>query len=155
MINGRQILPAAGLLATIVAAAYMVVQLNAQDPAAEPIDLRNVATAEIRDAQGLVVLSGAFMLDDEDDAEDVERKAALQPTGADADASGVAEVEVAKQNPVEQEVEFSGRNLQAGVRYTLVLDGRDVIAGIADRDGELELDRDVPIPGATPLGRTR
>jgi hypothetical protein len=142
-------LPAAGVLATIVAAAYGVVQLNAQDPAAEPIDLRHVATAEIRDAQGQVVLSGQFMLDDGDDAEDVERKAALQPTGADADASGVAEVEFAKQNPVEQEVEFSGRNLQAGVRYTLVLDGRDVIAGVAERDGELELERDVPVPGAT------
>ena len=148
MINGRQILPAAGLLATIVAAAYVVVQLNAQDPAAEPIDLRNVATAEIRDAQGQVVLSGQFMLDDEDDAEEIERKAALQPTTGTT-ASGVAEVEFAKQSPVEQEVEFSGRNLQAGVRYTLVLDGREVISGVAERDGELELDRDVPIPGAT------
>ena len=149
MINGRQITEAGGLLATIVAAAYVVVQLNAQDPAAEPIDLRTVATAELRDAEGQVVLSGAFMLDDEDDAEDVERKAALLPTGADANASGVAEVEFAKQTPVEQEVEFSGRNLQAGVRYTLVLDGREVISGVAERDGELELDRDVPIPGAT------
>ena len=149
MINGRQIIEAGGLLATIVAAAYVVVQLNAQDPAAEPIDLRTVATAELRDAEGQVVLSGAFMLDDEDDAEDVERKAALLPTGADANASGVAEVEFAKQTPVEQEVEFSGRNLQAGVRYTLVLDGREVISGVAERDGELELDRDVPIPGAT------
>ena len=149
MINGRQILPAAGVLATTVAAAYVVVQLNAQDPATEPIDLRNVATAEIRDAQGQVVLSGQFMLDDGNDTEDVERKAALQPSGADADASGVAEVEFAKQNPDEQEVEFSGRNLQAGARYTLVLDGRDVIAGVAERDGDLELERDVPIPGAT------
>ena len=149
MIKRQQTLSAAGLVATIAASAYMVVQLNAQNPAAEPIDLRNVATAEIRDAQGQVVLSGPFMLDDEDDAEDVERKAALLPTGADADASGVAEVEFARQNPVEQEVEFSGRNLQAGVRYTLVLDGREVISGVAERDGELELDRDVPIPGAT------
>ena len=148
MINGRQILPAAGLLATIVAAAYLVVQLNAQNPPAEPIDLRNVATAEIRDAQGQVVLSGQFMLDDGDDAEDVERKAALQSTTG-TQASGVAEVEFATQNPVEQEVEFSGRNLQAGARYTLVLDGRDVIAGVAERDGDLELEREVPIPGAT------
>jgi hypothetical protein len=149
MIKRHQMLPAAGLLATIVAPAYMVLQLNAQEPAAEPIDLRNVTTAEIRDAQGQVVLSGQFMLDDGDDAEDVERKAALQPTGADADASGVAEVEFAKQNPVDQEVEFSGRNLQAGARYTLVLDGRDVIAGVAEGDGELELETDVAIPGAT------
>ena len=147
MTSRPQILPAAALLATIVATSYMVVQLNGQG--AEAIDLRNAATAELRDAQGQVVLSGTFMLDDEADAEDVERKAALQPTGADADASGVAEVEFAKQAPAAQEVEFSGRNLQAGARYTLVLDGRDVTAGVADRDGELELESDVPIPGAT------
>lgn len=149
MIEKRQMLPAAGLLATIVAAAYVVVQLNAQGPTAEPIDLRNVATAELKDAQGLIVLSGTFMLDDEDDAEDVERKAALQPITPGVKALGVAEVEYARQQPVEQEVEFSGRNLQPGVRYALVLDGREVISGVAERDGELELDMDVPIPGAT------
>jgi hypothetical protein len=146
MIDRRQTLPVAGPLATIVAAAYMVVQLHAQ--ASEPIDLRNVATAELRDAQGQVVLSGPFMLDDEDDTDDVERKAALQPAGSDPDAAGVAEVEFARERPVEQEVEFSGRNLQPGASYTLVLDGRDVITGVAERDGDLDLDRDVPIPGA-------
>jgi hypothetical protein len=146
MIDRGQTLPVAGLLATIIAATYLVVQLHAQPT--EPIDLRNVATAELRDAQGQVVLSGPFRLDDEDDADEVERKAALQPTGSDPDASGVAEVEFVRERPVEQEVEFSGRNLQPGASYTLVLDGRDVITGVARRDGDLDLERDVPIPGA-------
>ncbi len=149
MINRRQILPAAGLLATIVGAAYSVVQLSAQAPAAEAIDLRNVGTADLRNAQGVFVLSGTFMVDDEDDAEDIERKAALMPVGTGTKATGVAEVEFARERPVDQEVEFSGRNLQPGVRYTLVLDGREVVSGVAEQDGELELETDVPIPGAT------
>jgi len=144
-----QTLPIAGLLATILVAAYMVVQLHGQGGAiAESVDLRNAATAELRDAQGQVVLTGSFMLEDEDDAEDVERKASLQSSSTGTQASGVAEVEFAREKPVEQEVEFTGRNLQAGARYTLVVDGHDVLAGVAERNGTIELERNVPIPGA-------
>ena len=143
-----QTLPFAGLSATIVAAAYMVVQLHGQGGAiAESVDLRNAATAELRNAQGQVVLSGSFMVEEEDDAEDIERKASLQSGNTGVQASGVAEVEFARENPVEQEVEFAGRNLQAGTRYILVVDGHDVLAGVAGRDGTIELERNVPIPG--------
>jgi len=149
MRNRGQTLPVAGLSATVLAAAYMVVQLHGQGSVvADSVDLRNAATAELRDAQGQVVLSGSFMLEDEDDAEDVERKASLQSSSTGAQASGVAEVEFAREKPVEQEVEFAGRNLQAGVRYTLVVDGHEVIVGVAGRNGALELERNVPIPGA-------
>ena len=149
MRNQGQSLPVAGLAATILAAAYMVVQLHGQGSAiAESVDLRNAATAELRDAQGQVVLSGSFMAGEEDDAEDIERTAALQSSGTGTQASGVAEVEFAREMPVEQEVEFDGRNLQPGARYTLVVDGHDVLAGVAGRNGTLELERNVPIPGA-------
>jgi hypothetical protein len=87
------------------------------------------------------------MAEEQDDAEEVERKAALQSSSTGAQASGVAEVEFAREQPVEQEVEFTGRNLQAGARYTLVVDGHEVLAGVAGRNGTLELEREVPIPG--------
>jgi hypothetical protein len=146
MIKTRQTFAVGGLLAVIAMAAYMVVQLSAQNPAPSA-DLRNAQTAELRDAQGQVVLSGQFVAVEEDD-DDVERKAVMQPTGADADAAGEAEVEFAKDAPTEQEVEFAGRSLQAGARYTLMIDGVEVAAGSADRGGELEVEQAVGIPGA-------
>ena len=61
MMDKRQIIPAAGLLATVVAAVYMVVQLNGQT--AQPTaDLTNAALAEVRNAQGQAILSGQFQL---------------------------------------------------------------------------------------------
>ena len=67
--------------------------------------------AQVRDAQGQVVLQGQFMPPDEED-DDVERHATLAPTGVDADAAGEAEVEFAKAAPTSQEVEFSVTNLR-------------------------------------------
>jgi hypothetical protein len=58
-------------------------------------------------------LRGHFAAANEQD-DDIERKAALQPTGADTDATGEAEVELAKSAPTQQEIEFSVRNLAAG-----------------------------------------
>ena len=146
MLTNRQIIPTIGLLATIGAAGYMVTRVNAQN-ATTPVDLRQAATAELRDAQNQVVLTGAFMINDEDD-EDIERKAAMKPSGTPADASGVAEVEFARQAPVEQEVEFSGGKLAVGTTYRLMIDGREVLSGMAERDGDLELEARVPVPGA-------
>ena len=146
MLTKRQLIPAIGLLATIGAAGYMVTRVNAQNATA-PVDLRQAAAAELRDAQDRVVLTGSFMINDEDD-DDIERKAAMKPSGTPADAAGVAEVEFARQAPVEQEVEFSGSKLVAGTTYRLMIDGREVLSGVAERDGDLELDAKVPIPGA-------
>ena len=82
----KQLIPVAGLLATVVAAGYMVVQLNGQ--ASTPsADFTNAASAEVRDAQGQIVLSGQFQVADEDD--DVERKAVLAPTGVGPFAVGI------------------------------------------------------------------
>ena len=90
----RQMIPAAGLIATVLAAAYMVVQLNGQ-AAAPTADLTNAALAEVRNAEGQVILSGHFQLVEEDD-DDVERNATLAPTGVVPDATGEAEVEFSK-----------------------------------------------------------
>src|SRR5688572_9177897 len=52
MKQNRQVIPIAGLLATMAFAAYTVAQLTAQTPTG---NFTNAATAEVRDAQGQVV----------------------------------------------------------------------------------------------------
>ena len=147
MKNRRQLIPIVGLIATLAVAVYMVVQLNGQEAPATG-DFSNAATAEVRDAQGQVVLRGQFALADEED-DDIERKATLQPTGADADATGEAEVEFAKAAPAKQEIEFSVRNVQAGAAFTFVIDGVDVATATADKRGRAEIELDVRMPGTT------
>jgi hypothetical protein len=143
MMNKRQTIPAAGLLATMGAAGYMVVQLSGQ--AGPPTgDFTNAAIAEVRDAQGQTVLSGQFQASDEED-DDVERKAALAPTGVDADAAGEAEVEFSKDAPVEQEVEFSVRNVSPNGAFTFLIDGKAVATATADARGRAEIELDVRI----------
>ena len=150
MRDTRQAIPIAGLLATMAVAAYMVVQLNGQEKPSTA-DFTNAATAEVRDAQGQVVLRGQFVLVDEQD-DDVERRALLEPTGIDTDAAGEAEVEFSKAAAAKQEIEFSARNLEAGGVFTFVIDGTDVTTATADRRGRAEAEADVRTPG-TPASR--
>jgi hypothetical protein len=145
MRDKRQIIPAAGLLATMAIAAYMVSQLNGQGTAG-PADFSNAVIAEVRDAQGQVVLTGQFMPVEEED-DDVERRAVLGSTGVDADAAGEAEVEFSKTAPANQEVEFSVRNVGAGMVLTFVIDGADVATATADGRGRAEVELDVAMPG--------
>jgi hypothetical protein len=141
----RQWIPLGGLAATIAAAAYMVVQLNAQSPAPTG-DFTNAATASVRNAQGQTVLQGQFLPPVEEDG-GFERRATLAATGVDADASGEAEVEFAKTAPTEQEVEFSVTNLPARATFTFVIDGTDVATATTDRRGRAEIELTVRIPG--------
>ncbi len=60
------------------------------------------------------------------------------------------EVEFAKAAATKQEIEFSVRNLQAGVAFTFAIDGIDVAAATTDRNGRAEVEIDVPLPGTTP-----
>ena len=144
MKNKSQAIPIVGLLATIAVAMYMVVQLNSQG---RPVgDFTNAAIAEVRDAQGQLILRGLFALADEQD-DDVERKAVLEPTGVDADAAGEAEVEFSKAAPATQELEFSVRNLQPGVVFTFVIDGTDVATATSNRQGRAEVEFEVQMPG--------
>lgn len=150
----RQIIPIAGLAATIAVTIYMVAQLQAQQAqgparqAAASGDFTNAASAEVQDPQGQVILRGLFTVAPEDD-DDVERKAPLESTGIDTDASGEAEIEFAKANPVEQEVEFSIRNVAVGSVLTVLIDGQTVGQVTSDRRGRAELDRDIPMPGTS------
>ena len=146
MKDKRQMIPAVGLLATSVAAVYMVVQLSGQT--APTGDYSSAAVAEVRDAQGQTVLRGEFQVSDEDD-DDVERKAVLGPVGVDADAAGEAEVEFSKDAPVNQEVEFSIRNVSPNAAFTLVIDGTAVATATADGRGRAEAEVDVRMTGAT------
>lgn len=144
----KQIIPIAGLVATMGLAAYMVVQLSAQTPATLTGDFTNAAVAEVRDAQSRTVLQGQFAAVEEED-DDTERKAALKPTGVDADASGEAEVEFAKTGTVTaQEIEFSAKGLEPGATFTFVVDGQVVATATADRRGNADVELDVKLPGA-------
>jgi hypothetical protein len=146
MTNKAQVIPVVGLLCTVAVAGYMVVQLNGQ---ATPLtgDYTNASVAEVRDAQGQIVLRGQFAVAEEED-DDIERKAALEQTGVDADAAGEAEVEFAKAAPTVQEVEFAARNLQPGATFTFLIDGHDVATATADRRGNAEVELEVRLPGA-------
>lgn len=145
MTERRQWIPAAGLLATMAFAVYMVVQLSAQTPGAAR-DYSNAAIAEVRDAQAQVVLRGDFVVAageaDEDDDE-VERKAELKPIGVDPDAAGEAEVEFEKATPTNQEVEFSVRNVQPGASYTFVIDGKEVATVAANGKGVAKVELEI------------
>jgi hypothetical protein len=131
----------------VAIAVYMVVQLNGQATGTVTGDLTNAAVAEVKDAQGQVVLQGQFE-NIESDGEDTERKATLKPMGSDADAAGEAEVEFAKSAPTAQEVEFSVRGLQPGAAFTFVIDGQLVATATTDQRGRAEVELDVKMAAA-------
>jgi hypothetical protein len=148
MSERREWIPIAGLFATMAMVAYMVVQLGAQAPIASA-DFRNASVAEVRDAQGAVVLQGQFGTgeeDSDDDDAEVERKAAMKAQAGGP--TGEAEVEFAKAGTVVQEVEFSVRGLQPGATYTFAIDGQAVATATADQRGRAEAELDVRMPGA-------
>ena len=136
----------AGTLVALGAIVCVATGLVAQAPSVAPVDLRNATGAEVRDAQGQAVLRGDFAPVEEED-DDIERKAVLKPLDATGKASGDAEIEFAKNQPKEQEVEFQGKDLTPGAIYTLVIDGHDVTTATADQRGRLDLEVKVPLPG--------
>ncbi len=147
MSEQRQFVPVAGLLAICGMSAYMVVQLDAQARQAVR-DLSTAGTAEVRDARGQVILRGNFEAPIEQD-DDIERKATLASTGVDADASGVAEIELSKDHAAAQELEFSIRQVEAGAVFTFFIDGAEVGTATANRRGRAGLEVDMP-RAATP-----
>jgi len=141
----RKSISIAAVAALILVTGYLVVQF-AQEATIQSADFRNAATAEIRDAQGQVVLRGTFMLEEEED-DDIERKATLAGTTG-GEVIGEAEVEFATEMPVDQEVEFAARGLVAGASYTLMVDERALATVAADERGRIAVELDVPLPGA-------
>jgi hypothetical protein len=109
-------------------------------------DFTNAMLAEVRTAEGQVLLSGKFVAVEEDS--ETERKATLAPTGIDADAAGEAEVEYCRDRTCDtQEVEFTVTNVQPGLALTFTIDGRQFATVTADKDGRASVERDVPFPG--------
>ena len=96
----RQWIPGAGLLATIAVAFYATVQLRGQVQTPTG-DFTNAATAQVRQADGQIVLQGDFMPPVEEDG-GLERRATLAPTGVDTDAAGEAEIEFTKTGAIER-----------------------------------------------------
>jgi hypothetical protein len=141
MKDKRQIIPVGGLLSIVVAAVLMVVRLSGQT-AAPTGDFTNAALAEVRSADGQVVLSGNFQQVDEED-DDVERKAVLTPSAVDPDAAGEAEIEFPKARPAEQEIGFSVRNLPPNAAFTFVIDGVEIGKATSNARGRAELEIDV------------
>ena len=113
MTTTRRIIPIVGLIGIAAFALYMVTQLHAQSDV-PPADFTNASIAEVHNREGHVLLRGQFAVADDQNDDDVERKAALQTAGTDEDATGQAEIEFAKTAPKLQEIEFSVRNLGAG-----------------------------------------
>ena len=145
MMGKRMWVVVAGMAATIAFSVYMVGQVAAQNAAMLTGDFSTAAFAEVRDGQGQVLLRGEFKPVEEED-DDIERKAVLLAAGADADATGEAEVEFAKATPAEQEVEFAISKVQPGATYTFLIDGKQVGSATADDDGKAEIEVAVKTP---------
>ena len=111
----------------------------------ETADLSGAGTAEVRNAQGQVILSGRFAVTDSGDG--MERTAVLAATQVDADALGEAEVEVSGSgDDRKQEIEFSVRNVEPGATLTFVIDARALATAVADDRGRIEFEQEVPLP---------
>lgn len=109
-------------------------------------DFRNASNAEVRDAQGQVVLNGTFVVSDSTE-DDLERKAILKGTSLDADATGEVEVESCLAAGCQsQEVEFTVLNVQPGAVLRFVIDGKEFATVTVNRDGRASVERDVPLP---------
>ena len=134
---------AAGLAVTIAVAVVMVIGLSGNQTASVSGDFRNATTAEVRDAQGKVLLRGTFAA--AADTNDVERQATLTATADGGQASGDAEIEYSKDKPDVQEIEFEVAGVPARAIVTLVLDGRDVISATADDKGRAKAEFDVAV----------
>ena len=142
----REALPAIGLAGVVAFSGYMAAQLHGQSTPPTR-DFTNAAVAEVRDSGGIVILRGNFELSNEED-DDIERKATLAAVGTNTRAAGEAEVEYTKATPVEQEVEFSVRNVDPGASVTFLIDGTDVATATADEQGRAEIDLDVRVSGS-------
>jgi hypothetical protein len=135
-----------GAIGIAVAAAVgvaMMVDLDGNQTAATMGDFRNATTAEVRDAQGTVLLRGTFAATAGDNDKEIERKATLTATSPGGTATGEAEVEYQTDKADVQEVEFNVTGVPARAIVTLVLDGRDVVAATANDKGEAEAEVNV------------
>lgn len=134
----------AGLGVAVVVAVGSAIYASGQQPPMTG-DFRNAVAAEIRDAQGQVLLRGTFAPVDSDEDDEVERLATLAPIAPGSSATGEAEVEHRKSEPNVQEVEFQVSGVPARSSLTLVLDGKPVVTVTADDKGKAEAEINVNV----------
>jgi hypothetical protein len=109
-------------------------------------DFRNASTAEIRNAQDQVLLSGRFV-ETSTDSSEVERKATLAATSAGATASGAVEVEACRGSGCDkQEIELDIVNVPPATVLRLIIDGKDVGSVTSDARGRASVEREIPLP---------
>lgn len=136
-----------GLAVTMLVAVVMLVQLRGQQPSDVTGDFRNAQTAEVRDAQGAVLLRGTFAPADGDDDQEVERLAPLAAAEKGTGMAGEAEVEYQKAEPNLQEIEFQVTGAAPGAVLALVIDGKQVLTATADAKGRAEAEAMVKTSG--------
>ena len=144
----KMILPVVGMF--LLGCAVVAAVRNEGGELKQPLppsldDLAAVKQIEVRDAGGQVVLNGSFTMTTKPNR-NVEGKATLAPTGADADAAGKAEVEVStkKDGRVEKELEVEVGKLAPGASFSVFVDGRQAATFTTNPRGaaELELSND-------------
>ena len=133
-----------GFLAAASMAVAMVVHLGARQASNMSGDFRNASTAEVRDAQGQILLRGTFT-QAAGDEDEIERQAVLTATAPGGQASGEVEVEYGKDEPQMQEIEFTVSGVPARAIVTLVLDGRDVMSATANDSGRASAEVNVAV----------
>ena len=141
----RQWIPIGGLLVVLFGAVYAAAEMNEQTQAPAG-DYTNAVTAQVKDAQGQVVLQGQFGAPVDEDG-GLERRATLQAAVAGSNADGEAEVEHAKTGATMHEIEFNVRRLQPGISVAFVIDGNDIATATTDREGRAEVELELPMPG--------
>ncbi len=140
----KRLIPIIGMFFIFAFATIAVVKSDAEDikkPMPSGIGaLSEARLVEVKDASGQVVLSGKFG-DAKVSKNEIERSALLTHTGVDADAKGIAELEISKnRTPTKQEVELTVKQLAPATAYTLVIDGHEVASFTTNSRGEAELE---------------
>jgi hypothetical protein len=137
----RRRLPVIGLIFVCLGAAYAVAQ-SRPDPTAIPAaigDLATVVQAQVRAADGTVVLAGQFG-EATLDGRETERTATLTAT-AGSGATGTAEIElVTRDGKVERELELEADGLTPNTAYSFVIDQQTAATFTTDARGSTELE---------------
>ncbi|HEU4597293.1 MAG TPA: hypothetical protein VFS10_19335 [Pyrinomonadaceae bacterium] len=103
-------------------------------------DLAAVKLVEVKDAAGQVVLGGSFTMSTKKNG-DIEGEAMLAASGAGANATGKAEVEVSTRGGrVEKELEVEVRRLAPGASFNVLIDGNQVAVITTNQRGAAELE---------------
>lgn len=142
----KMFIPVLGMVMVLGYAAIKVASGQAADEIEKslPASITNLAeasTIEIKDAGGQTVLSGNFAASSSK-PDEIERKASLTGTGAYANATGKAEIEISKteNGATEHEVEIEVSRLTAGTTFQIFVGGQEIGTFTTDSKGGAEIE---------------